>query len=84
MRLKEAEIFLVAIQSQDVARVVTLEEMLVILVWDGGCILCELQQILQPLSVLVQAEEGEVKRAAPGGRAEKMVGLACVWVWLDF
>lgn len=65
MRLKEAEIFLVAIQSQDIARVVTLEEMLVVLVWDGGRILRKLQQILQPLSVLVQAEEGEVKRAAP-------------------
>lgn len=78
MRLKEAEVLLVAVQSQDIARVVTLEEMFVILVWDGGRILCKLQQILQPLSVLVQAEEGEVKRAAPGGRAEKTVGLACV------
>lgn len=76
MRLKEAEVFLVAIQSQDIACVVTLEEMLVILVWDGGRILCKLQQILQPLSVLVQAEEGEMKRAAPGGRAQKIVGLA--------
>lgn len=75
MRLKEAEVFLVAIQSQDIARVVTLEEMLVILVWDGGRILRKLQQILQPLSVLVQAEEGEVKRAAPGGRAENILGL---------
>lgn len=75
MRLKEAEVFLVAVQSQDIARVVTLEEMLVILVWDGGCILRKLQQILQPLSVLVQAEEGEVKRAAPGGRTENILGL---------
>lgn len=78
MRLKEAKVFLVAVQSQDVARVVTLKEMLVILVWDGGRILRKLQQILQPLSVLIQAEEGEVKRAAPGGRAEKIVELACV------
>lgn len=72
-----------AVQSQDIARVVTLKEMLVILVWDGGCILCKLQQILQPLSVLVQAKEGEVKRAAPGGRAEKILGLAHVLGLLD-
>lgn len=78
MRLKEAEVFLVTVQSQDIARVVTLEEMLVILVWDGGRVLRKLQQILQPLSVLVQAEEGEVKRAAPWGRAEKIFGLVCV------
>lgn len=55
-----------AVQSQDVARVVTLEEMLVVLVGDEGRILRELQQVLQPLPVLVQAEEGEVKIAAPG------------------
>lgn len=42
MRLKEAEVFLVAVQSQHVARVVTLEEMLVILIGDGGSVLCEL------------------------------------------
>lgn len=42
VRFKEAEIFLVAVQSQDVARVVALEEMLVVLVWDGGRILREL------------------------------------------
>lgn len=71
MRLKEAEVFLVAVQGQDVARVVALQEMLVVLVGDGSGVLRELQQVLQPLAVLVQAEEGEMKRAAPGRREEE-------------
>ena len=37
--LEEAEVFLVAIQSQHVACVVTLHEMLVVLVWDWGRVL---------------------------------------------
>lgn len=40
--LKEAEVFLVAIQSQYITSIVTFHEMLVILVWDRGCILSEL------------------------------------------
>lgn len=71
MRLKEAEVFLVAVQGQDVACVVALQEMLVVLVRDGSGVLRELQQVLQPLAVLVQAQEGEMKRAAPGRRAEE-------------
>lgn len=54
-----------AIQGQHVASVVPLHEVLVILVWDGGCILSKLQQVLQPLAVFVQTEEGEVEAAAP-------------------
>lgn len=37
--LEEAEVFLVAIQSQHVASVVTFHEMLVVLVWDRGRVL---------------------------------------------
>lgn len=54
-----------AVQGQHVASVVPLHEVLVILVWDRGCVLSKLQQVFQPLAVFVQNEEGEVEAAAP-------------------
>lgn len=68
--LEEAEVLLVAVQSQHVTRVVAFHEMLVVLVGDRGCVLGKLEQVLQPLSVFIQTQEGEVQAAAPGGRTE--------------
>lgn len=77
-----------AVQGQHVASVVPLHEVLVILVWDRGCVLSKLQQVFQPLAVFVQNEEGEVEAAAPverdwGSGRELSCRLLGEWQTLD-